>query len=507
MAAKNTLALAGLMCGAFAIGTDFTGALLLVPSIESDFSADITTTQWVLNIYALTFAMFMVSGGRLGDLRGHRRMMLAGFTVFIAASFSCYLAPSVEWLIAARAVQGVGAALIWPCIIAKGATVIEGDSGLGLGLVLAGVTAGNVIGPLISGLVVSYGDWRLFFLINTLVGLLALTIAALLLEREHPHDVQERIDFGGVAVLSGAVLSLMVALDQGAAWGWQSQATLALFGVSLVLLIVFPFVEKRSRDPLLPLDMLGNRDFVIALSGNALNVPAIFISFLYFPQFMTKTLAWTVMEASYGMTPLMVLLAVGSVLAGVLYKDFGAKRLLIAGYALITAGTVFVILLKPDWGYDGLLPALILIGLGGTLTVTTSGTAAVGSVHPSRTGLAGGLSFMAHLVVGAIGVAVATAVMVSVSAATLARELTAAGIALSADEQRTLNGLDPDTPEVKSLLSGLSPEESAKVGQILVDAFASGLSAAYWCALIPAAIGLVLMFALDEKKLEAPKAA
>lgn len=505
MAAKNTLALAGLMCGAFVVGTDFTGALLLVPSIETEFSADITTTQWVLNIYALTFAMFMVSGGRLGDLRGHRRVMLVGFAIFIASSFACYMAPSIEVLIAARAIQGVGAALIWPCMLAKGATVLEDNSGLGMGLVLAGVTSGNVIGPLISGAVVSFGDWRLFFLVNSVIGLISLTIVALLLEREHPEDVHESIDFLGIAVLSGSVLSLLVALDQGGNWGWQASPTLALFGASLALLILFPFAERRANDPLLPLDMLRNRGFVIALCANGLNVPTLFIAFLYFPQFMTKTLGWTVMEASIGMTPLMVLLAVGSVLAGVLYKDFGAKRLLIAGYALSTLACVLVIFLKPGWGYDGLLPVLILIGFGATLTVTTSGAAAVGSVHPSRTGLAGGLSFMAHLVCGAVGVAVATALMFSISAATLARELTAAGISLSLADQRTLTGTNPDSPEAKSVLSALSPEQSDKVSQILMDAFAAGLSSAFWCALIPAAIGLVLMFALDEAKLEAPK--
>lgn len=503
MAGKGTVALAGLMLGAFAVGTDFTGVLLLVPQIESDFSADITTTQWVLNIYALTFAMFMVSGGRLGDLRGHRRMMLVGFVIFIAASFGCYLAPSIEWLIVARAIQGVGAAIIWPCLIAKGSMAIEGDRGLGLGLVLAGVTTGNVVGPLISGFVVSYEDWRIFFLINTVIGLISLTSAALLLEREHPTDVDERIDFGGIALFSGSVLCLMLALDQGTDWGWGAPPTLALFGGSAFLALLFPLWERKALDPLIPLPMLKNREFVITLCANGLCVPPIFIAFLYLPQFMTKTLNWTTLEASFGMMPLMVLLAIGSVLSGVLYKDFGPKRLLLTGYTLLGAASLILIFMDVAWRYEILLPALFLLGLGGTLAVTSSGTAAVSTVDPARTGLAGGLSFMLHLVCGAISVAAATAVVYVTSAARLAKELTAAGITLSAEDQRTINGNDPQTPEVERILNALGPEQSEKVATILTDAFAYGLKTSFWCALIPVCVGLILIATLDESKLEA----
>ncbi|MEM1360558.1 MAG: MFS transporter [Pseudomonadota bacterium] len=501
MAGKSTIALAGLMLGAFAIGTDFTGVLLLVPQIESDFSADITTTQWVLNIYALTFAMFMVSGGRLGDLRGHRRMMLLGFVVFIGASFGCYLAPSITWLIIARALQGVGAALIWPCLIAKGSLAISGDRALGLGLVLAGVTTGNVIGPLISGVVVSFEDWRIFFLINTVIGLISLISAALLLDREHPHDVDESIDYGGIVLFSGSVLCLMLALDQGTSWGWAAPPTLALFGASAFLLLLFPFWETKARDPLVPLGMLRRREFVIALCANGFCVPAIFIAFLYLPQYMTKTLYWTTLQASYGMTPLMVLLAIGSVLCGALYKDFGPRRMLLAGYLLLLLGCLVIIFMDVSWRYEIVLPALFLLGLGGTLSVTSSGTAAVSAVDEAQSGLAGGLSFMLHLTSGAIGVAAATAVMYVTSAARLAKELTAAGINLSAADQRVINGSDPQTPEVEKILSTLGSEQSSQVATILTDAFAHGLKTSFWVAVVPLAIGLILIATLDESKL------
>ena len=151
------LGIATLMMTAFMIGTDFTGALLLVPAIETELAADITTTQWVLNIYALTFAMFMVTGGRLGDTHDRRQVLLIGLGIFTVSSIGCFLAPDVGFLIAARALQGIGAGLVWPSIIAFGALNAPQDQrGFIMGLILAGVTGGNVIGPLIGGFFVEH---------------------------------------------------------------------------------------------------------------------------------------------------------------------------------------------------------------------------------------------------------------------------------------------------------------------------------------------------------------
>jgi len=156
----------GTLClAAFAIGTDFTGVMLLITDIQSEYSVDITTTQWVLNIYVLTFSMLMVSGGRFGDMYGRRRLTTVGLFIFSLASLACMLSPSIGWLITARALQGVGAALVWPCILAMaGALAGKDKSNVAIGLIFASITGGNVIGPLIGGVAVSVGDWRLFFL-------------------------------------------------------------------------------------------------------------------------------------------------------------------------------------------------------------------------------------------------------------------------------------------------------------------------------------------------------
>ncbi|MCG8543261.1 MAG: MFS transporter [Alphaproteobacteria bacterium] len=447
------------MVAALTIGTDFTGALLLVTSIERDFSVDITTTQWVLNIYALTFGVLMVTGGRLGDMYGHRRLILTGITIFLVASIGCFAAPSIEWLIGARAVQGIGAALLWPCILALGTTSVDEDKrGLAMGLILAGITVGNVAGPLIAGVVTWIGDWRLFFLVNTLMAALSAVLALRFLRKESPEKTDERIDFAGMAVLGFALLALLYSLDVGADWGWTSPTLIGLLVLSAALFVAFPFVESRVKSPLLPPSLMRNRQFLLALSTNGLLIPALFIAFLYFPQFMQKTMGWSVLAASFGMLPLMVLLSVGSLLGGRLYAPIGPKRLLLAGYALMTVGAVSIVFVMPSWAYFAILPAMLVMGLGATLCVGTAGTAAVSAVPPARAGVAGGLSFMFHLCVGAIGVAGATAIMNAETA-----------------------GVDQ---------AGMS------------KAFAAGMSHAYWLAAAMAILGIMVAAAIDEKKLQ-----
>ncbi|MEM7172821.1 MAG: MFS transporter [Pseudomonadota bacterium] len=468
---KTKLTIATLMFAALTIGTDFTGALLLVTAIEKDFSVDITTTQWVLNIYALTFGVFMVTGGRLGDMFGHRRLILMGLALFLVASVVCFAAPSIAWLIGARAFQGVGAALLWPCLMALGSTAVAEDKrGLAMGLILAGVTGGNVCGPLIAGVVTWLGDWRLFFLVNIVMAVITAALVLGCLQKDRPGQTEERIDFAGMGVLGVALLALLYGLDVGADWGWGSGRLIALLALSAALFLALPFVEARAADPLVPPSLMKNRQFLLTLSMNGLLIPAIFIAFLYFPQAMQQTLGWSVLASSFGMMPLMVLLSVGSVLGGRLYAPFGPKRLLLTGYALVSIGAAWMIFITPSWGYVALVPAMVLMGFGATLCVGTAGTAAVSAVPPARAGVAGGLSFMFHLCFGALGVAGATAIMNAQTA-----------------------GVTQGTAQATA--------QNAMANQ----AFDVGLGYAYWLATALALLGIAFAAGIDERKLQAVK--
>lgn len=492
-----------LMVTAFGIGIDFTGALMLVPAIENSFDADITSTQWVLNIYALFFAMTMVAGGRLGDMYGHRKVMIIGLSIFLFSSVMCFFAPSLDFLIGARALQGVGAGCVWPCTLAFGATKVshEKHRALIMGLILAGVTSGNVFGPMISGFVVGLGDWRLFFLANVVFSCISMATALLLMQREDKHKLGEHIDFAGMGILSFAVLILLYALDVGADWGWTSVPLLLLFFVSAVLFFLFPKVEKRVKEPLLLPQLMQNREFLVTLGLNMFNVSAAFVGLLYFPQYMQKVLGWSVFQSALGLAPLTVLLAIGSIVSGTLYNDFGPKKLLFWGYLIATCGAASIVILPAGLGYFQILPGMAMIGLGATLTVGPSGTAAVCAVKPERAGLVGGLSFMTHLVYGAVAVACATAIMYAVSLSSLRKSLAAAGIKMSDADQRVLNGGTLDTDSARAVLSRLASGESDTVRAAVNTAFDSGMNMAFVFATISVSIGVLLAILLDEKKL------
>ena len=218
----TTIGTATVMMTAFIIGTDFTGALLLVPAIETSYRP-ISQRPVGSHIYALSFAMFMITGGRLGDTHERRRVLLIGLAVFVAASIGCMLAPTIASLIVARAFQGLGAGLIWPSMLAIGATSASEDQrGFVMGLILAGVTSGNVIGPLIGGVSSYLGDWRLFFLVNAVIAAISALLVLRFLPKQPPEVENEQIDISGITILSLAILALLYALDVGADWGWGS---------------------------------------------------------------------------------------------------------------------------------------------------------------------------------------------------------------------------------------------------------------------------------------------
>ena len=496
-----TSLLAGLGIPTLTIGTDFTGALVLATPIELEFGADITTTQWVLNIYALTFAMGMVAGGKLADSYGRRRLLLIGLVIFVTASLGCALAPSVGWLIAARAAQGVGSAIAWPSILALAATWLsEEKRGFAIGLVLGIVTFGNVIGPALGGIASGLGDWRAFFVINLILGTLSLLLVPRLVARDTQDWPEERIDFIGIALLASSVLALLYALHVCAAWGWTDPRILALFIVALALFSAFPLWEKRPASPLIPLNLLHGRQFQLALAANGLVVPAVFLLFLYIPQYLQKVYGWHIFHASIGSLPLMLCLSIFSVLSGRLYGTIGPQKLLLFGYTLVTLGCILITQFSPAWGYWGLVPAMILIGTGSGLSVGPAGTIAVGAAGQARAGLAGALSFMVHLTMGAIGVGAGTAVFTAANARHLAAGLERLSLKVSPADQGSLIGAAPGSEKVRAILDSFPAEARGKVETLVRDGFNMGIQDAYWLALALAALGIVVAFRLEEEQ-------
>ena len=177
------------------------------------------------------------------------------------------------------------------------------DRGMAVGLILAAITTGNVLGPMIAGTIASFDLWRPFFLANVVLAGLSMLIALWRLPRQ-PRASKERVDVTGMAIVSLAVFGLMFGLDAGPDWGWASARTLGLLVLCLILFAVFPLVEHRVRDPMVPPPMMRDRQIVLALAANGLIIPVIFLMFLYVPQYLNKALGWTPSASSFGTFPM-----------------------------------------------------------------------------------------------------------------------------------------------------------------------------------------------------------
>lgn len=485
-------ALVALGFASFAIGTDVVGVAVVMVAIEREFDTSISTTQWVISIFALTFAMAIVAGGRLADMFGRRRLFFVGVAIFGASALGCALAPDVSWLIVARAVQGIGAAIIWPCIMGLCvAAVPKEDSGFAIGLILGAAGLGNILGPIAAGVLNDLSTWRWFFVLNVATVVLSAILATRWIAADVPGDLKERIDLPGIAVLSGAIFALLYALDQGSAWSWTSPAIIGLLVVSAIFFVVFPILENRVAQPLVPPQLMRNRTFMIALAENALLIPGCFVTFIYIPQYAHKVLGWGVLSASFAGVPMWIVWASLNPIAGRFYKVLGPKRLILGGYCTLLVAIIILAMTEPSAGYAPIAVGLALLGFGAGCIVGPAGTAAVNLVDPSRASLAGGLSFMVHLAMAAIGIAAATAIVVAVSDSKLADGLKAAGLELSSAQLADVSGVLVGTESAARALSGLGSAEAAQIHALVANAFAAGFHMALWFCAGVALIGAV----------------
>ena len=375
------------------------------------------------------------------------------------------------------------------------------ERGTAIGMILGGATMGNVVSPFAAGFLAGIGDWRLFFLVYMALALVSAVLVWRFLKADTPKKVDEGIDYAGMLVLSLALFALLYALDVGLDWGWFSRAVLTLFAVSVALFATFPLVETRVRDPMVPLPLMRNPHFVMALLTNGLAIPALFLLFLYMPQYLHKVFDWSTLWASMGVLPLFVALAIVSMTVGRFYNSLGPRWLLTAGHVLVVLGAAWVVVLSPNWGYAGLVPPMLLIGIGSGMIIGPAGTAAVNAADKAHTGLAGGLSFMFHLGLGAVGVAGATALMMGTSLASLGAQLQALGIAMPEASQIALNAGVLHDKAGMHVLNHYTPDVAAKIVDAARNAFVSGLHRAYWMALTLAIMGFVVCIYIDEEKL------
>jgi EmrB/QacA subfamily drug resistance transporter len=411
------LALAAMALGVFVIANDFTALSVALPKIESDLGTDLTTVQWIINAYALVFGVLIVTGGRLADLFGRKRVFLIGSAIFAAFSLLGGIAPNVELVILCRALMGVGGAMMWPAVLGMTYAILPDDkAGLAGGLILGVAGFGNAVGPLLGGFLTDALSWRWLFFVNVPIALVAMFVTWREVDESAVDSAERRIDYWGVATLSIAVVSILLALDEGTDAGFTSPGILGLFATAIVFFVAFALIERRQGvAALVPNDVLRNKVFVAAC-GAVLLMSAIFFSaLLYLPQFFAKDLGYSAVKSGAGLLPMMGVFAATSFVAGSLYERLGAKVIVTAGAALLGIGIFMLSFIETDSSYGSLVAGMVVLGVGVGLFYSSITTSAVTALDPSRSSLAGGIVYMCQIAGGAVGLGLNTAIVASAS--------------------------------------------------------------------------------------------
>jgi EmrB/QacA subfamily drug resistance transporter len=406
-----------LLCGAFfMVILDATIVLVALPPIQADLGFSEQGLQWVLSAYALTFGGLLLLGGRAADLLGRRRLFMIGVLFFTAASLMCGLAWSPAALLAARVVQGIGAAIMTPTALSIIATTFpdgsERNKALGIwgGLGAVGATAAWLIGgPLVDG-----PGWEWIFFINIPLGLAALALSPLLLRESRAALTRRSYDPAGALTITGALVLLVYALVEAPDVGWGDAQTILLLAGSALLLAAFALIESRHSAPLVPLRFLRSRTLfganAVMLVNGTLAVGMPFVLTLYAQQ----VLGYSALRFGVGSVVLALAVTVGAIAAQAAVLKLGFRPVAATGMALMGAGSLLLTQVSVGGSYFGdIFLGLLVFGPGVGLAFVTATVAALANVAERESGLASGLSNTALQIGAALGVAIATTVAVS----------------------------------------------------------------------------------------------
>jgi EmrB/QacA subfamily drug resistance transporter len=398
----------------FMIMLDNTVVNVALPAIQRGLGADLAQLEWVVNAYALTFAVLMLTGGKLADLLGRRRIFLVGLASFTAASLACGLAATAGQLIAFRALQGAGAALMMPATLAIiSAAFPPRQRGLAFGI-WAGVSAmALAIGPLIGGLLTQHIDWSWIFYVNVPVGALAVIAGLVVISESRDTSGEQSLDLPGLLVSGGALFALTFALVEANEYGWTSTLILGLFGAAVAGLALFVWIESRRRAPMLDLSLFRRRTFTGANIVAFLVTLAMFGVFFFMSLFVQRILDYSPVQAGAIFLPMTLLIIFVAPIAGRLSDKIGSRWLMAGGLSLVGISLMLFSGLDTTSGFWDLVPGLVIGGLGMASTMTPMTAAAMGSVPVAKAGVASGVLNTFRQVGGALGIAVMGAILTS----------------------------------------------------------------------------------------------
>jgi EmrB/QacA subfamily drug resistance transporter len=392
----------------FMVILDATIVNVALPAIQDDLGFSRESLQWVVNGYTLAFGGFLLLGGRAGDLFGRRRLFVLGVSLFTVASLLDGLAQSEGMLIASRALQGLGAALVSPAALSIVTTTFTGgaDRAKALGVWSAISAGGGAVGLLLGGVLTDQLSWQWIFFVNVPIGLLALGLA-LRFVPESRLTARTGFDLGGAALVTAGLVVLVFAITKAQAWGWGDGRTIALEAAAAALLVGWGALESRLRHPLIRLGVFRIRTLASANGAMLLVGGALFSMFFFGSLYLQNIKGYDALQTGLAFLPMTVGIIAGAAMSQALIRRFGVKPVLIGGLLVAASGLLILTGLSPDSSYaTSMLPGLVLmaVGMGNTFTPLT--LTATTNVGPEEQGLASGLFTTAQQVGGALGLAI-----------------------------------------------------------------------------------------------------
>jgi EmrB/QacA subfamily drug resistance transporter len=490
----------GAMCFAlFMIMLDNTVVNVALPSIERDLGSSLSSLEWIINGYTLAFAVFLATGGRLGDIFGRRLTFLIGVVLFSVSSATAGFAPDTTWLVGSRVVQGIGGALMMPAtlsIVTNAFPASERGKAIGT---WAGVSAlALAIGPVLGGFLTEAVTWRAIFFINLPVGIGAVIATLFAVRESRDHTVGREVDYAGVATLTVSLTALVLALIEGNAWGWGSTSVLGLLAGSIVMMGVFILVELRVKAPMVEFRLFASRNFV----GS--NIIALIVTFAMLAQFfflalyMQNILGYSPLQAGIRFLPATLMIVTIAPIAGRLTDKIGPRIPISVGLTLVSGAMFWLTQIGPSTTYGDLLPSFFLMGVGMALVMSPMSTAAMNAVANAKAGIASGILSMNRMIGGTLGVAVIGAVFQATARSDLSSSLAGSGLT-GAQRSEIATGLGGG---VSTVPSGVSHQQAAEIASASRDAFISAFASSMKVATAVALAGVVVALTLIRPRRE-----
>ena len=405
------LALYVLCLGDLMIVLDGTIVNVALPTIRDDLGFSQTSLAWVVNAYLLTFGGFLLLGGRLGDLFGHKRLFLIGISIFTTASLFCGIATSQGLLVTARAVQGIGGAIVSAVALSLLMTLFTetADRAKAMGVFGFVLSGGGVIGVLLGGFLTDLLNWHWIFFINLPVGVAVYFLTLRLIPGQvHAEAARGRLDVGGAVTITSSLILAVYAIVNGNDTGWTSGETLGLLAGALALFAAFLVIESRVAAPLVPLSLFRNRTVTTANVIGVLMAGGMFAYFFFSALYMQLVLEYSPLEVGFAYLPSTVIWGASSLLlSDRLVMKFGIRPPLMGGIALMLGALLLLARAPVDANYFvDVLPATILLGIGAGVAFNPILLAAMSGVSPAQAGLASGVVNTSFMMGGALGLAI-----------------------------------------------------------------------------------------------------